>query len=333
MGSAPVTTRSTGFYQVLLFIVLQIWAIMIYDVAQYQMVTLYETPLEWIGWASLLFLTVVPATSLISWKLKDRVQLGTIRWDCRTREVGLSEFTRMVKDYNKRYRYMIAALDTRILPLLPVFYFGALFLPLLLMRTSLLVILMTPVIIALLLVMFGSFYAYLVFKLVPNSASHEFPTHRPRVFQSSIKFLSHMPGIYWSGVRVTIGESGGFYTLRDPCPVARIEGIEGVARIECVVDDSGRISSMASLLESEESDSPVIVGKVDAPLTAMNAARLIRKTLEVYIESRGGEDILDEVLQEVDRFLEGMSLLEARRISNDGLISSGDKGPQAEERT
>ncbi|RDE13998.1 MAG: hypothetical protein C4K48_06705 [Candidatus Thorarchaeota archaeon] len=333
MDSAPVTTRSTGFYQVLLFIVLQISAIMIYDVAQYQMVTLYETPLEWIGWASLFFLILIPATGLISWKLKGRVQLGTIRWEYRTREVGLSEFTQMVKDYNKSYRYMIAALDYRILPLLPVLYFGALFLPFLLMRTSLLVILMTPVIIALLLVMFGSFYAYLVFKLVSNSATHEFPTHKPRVLQSSVKFLSHVPGVYWSGVRVTIGESGGFYTLRDPCSVARIEGIEGAARIECVVDNTGNISSMASLLESEKPDSPLIVGKVDAPLTTMNAAQLIRKTLQVYIESRGGEDILDDVLQEVDAFLEGVTLPEAQGISNDGLISSGDKGPPAEERT
>ena len=333
MSSAPVTARSTGLYQVLLFIVLQIWAFMIYEVAQYQMVTLYETPLEWIGWASLLFLTLIPVTSAISWNLKDRVQLGTIHWDYRIREVGLNEFTQIVNDYNKSYRFMIATLDIRLLLLVPVCYVGGLFLPFLLMRTSLLVILMTPVVIALLLVMFGSFYAYLVFKLVPNSATHEFPTHRPRMFQSFVKFLSHMPGIYWSGVRVTIGESGGFYTLRDPCPVARIEGIEGVARIECVVDDTGRISGMASLLESEKSDSPSIVGKVDAPLTSKNVARLIRKTLEVYIETRGGKDILDEVLQDVDAFLERVTLLEAQEISNDGLISSSDKGPPAEERT
>ena len=333
MGSAPVTTRSTGFHKVLLVIVLQIWAIMIYDVAQYQMVTLYETPLEWIGWASLLFLTLILVTSAISWKLKNRVQSGAVRWDYQIREVGLSEFTQMVNDYNKSYRYMIASLDVRLLVLVPVCYVGCLFLPFLLMRTSLYVILMTPVIIALLLVMFGSFYAYLVFKRIPNSATHEFPTQRPRVFQSSVTFLSHLPGIYWSGVSVTIGESGGFYTLRDPCSVARIEGIEGAARIECVLDDSGRITSMASLLESEGSESSLIVGRVDAPLTAMNAAQLIRKTLEVYIKSRGGEDILDEVLQEVDAFLEGSALPGTHETSNDGLISPGDKGSPAEERT
>jgi len=239
----------------------------------------------------------------------------------------------MVNDYNKSYRYMIAALDTRILPLLPVFYFGALFLPFLLMRASLLVLLMTPVAIALLLVMFGSFYAFLIFKLAPNSATDEFPTHKPQVFKSSVGLLSHLPGIYWSGVRVAIGESGGFYTLRNPCAVARIEGIEGAARIECVVDEAGGISSMSSLLESEKPDSPLIVGKVDAPLTITNAAQLIRKTLEVYIESRGGEDILGEVLQEVDAFLQTMTLPEAPEISSDGLISSGDKGTAAEERT
>jgi hypothetical protein len=306
---------------------------MAFEVSQYQLVTLYEIPLEWIGWTSLLFLTLMPILSILIWKMKERVQYRKLDWDFRHREVTYTEFSKMVKEYNRNYRQIIAFLDLKILPLTLACYLGALFLPFALMRSVIILISVTPIIVAILLVLFGLLFSYLIFEFIPNSVTPEFPTYRPRIFQEPVRFLAHVPGIYWSGVRLTIGEAGGFYTLRNPYPVARIEGIEGVIRVDCILDDTGSISNVITLFDSEDSQDSTPIGKVESPVTTVNVVQLIRKTLETYIASRGGDDLLEDVLEEIDAYLCKHSCLNVQKKSNDGLISSNDKGPAKEERT
>jgi len=333
MVESPVISRSITFYQISIFVIIQIWAFMAFDVAQYQMVTLYETPLEWLGWASLLFLTLMPILSLLAWKMKEHVEFRSVVWNFRVREVNFDEFSQMIRGYNRSYRQIIATLDLRLPPLAAACFAGAVFLPFPLMRSTAIIIALTPIVIAVFLVVFGLLFSYLVFKFLPNSATPEFPTYRPNTLQESVSFLSHLPGIYWSGVRLTIGEAGGFYTIREPHPVARIEGIEGASRIDCTVDNRGSISSMKALFESESSQGPSSVGRIEAPITMADAVNLIRKTLEIYINSREDSDMLEDVLQEIDSFLGKHSHQEAQKKANDGLISSNDKGSTKEEST
>ncbi|MDH4213578.1 MAG: hypothetical protein OEV85_06625 [Candidatus Thorarchaeota archaeon] len=333
MVESPVISKSIIFYQIGIFVIIQVWAIMAFDIAQYQMVTLYETPFEWLGWASLLFLTLMPILSVLAWKMKENIEFKDIEWNYKLREVNFNEFSLMIKGYNQSYRQIIATLDVRLLPLSAACFMGALFLPFPLMRLNPLVIALTPIIIAVFLVVFGLLFSYLVFKFVPNSATHEFPTYEPHTFRTSISFLSHLPGIFWSGVRLTIGEAGGFYTIRKPHPVARIEGIEGAVRIDCTIDHRGSISDMTALVDSENSQESSIIGRIEAPITTLDAVHLIRKTLEMYIKSKEDEDLLEDVLEEIDAFLGKHDHLKARKKSSDGLISSGDKSPAKEERT
>lgn len=333
MVESPVISRSTTFYQIGIFIIIQVWALMAFDIAQYQMVTLYETPLEWLGWASFLFLTLMPILSVLAWKMKERVEFRSVGWNYKIREVSFDEFSQMIKEYNRSYRQIIATLDVRLPPLVGACFIGVLFLPFPLMRSIPVVIGLTPIIIAVLLVVFGILFSYFAFKLLPNSATDEFPTYRSYTLRESVRFLSHLPGIYWSGVRLTIGEAGGFYTIRRPNPVARIEGIEGASRIDCTIDNRGSISHMVALFDSDDSQETSIVGRIDTPVTIVDAARLIRKTLEVYINSREDDEMLEDVLQEIDSFLGKHVSLQAQKKANDGLISSGDKGSAKEEST
>jgi hypothetical protein len=332
MVEPPVVIKSTTFYQIVIFLILQTWALMTFEVSQYQMVTLYETPLEWIGWASILFLTLIPMLSITTWKMKDCIQFRKADWNYRLREVNFDEFSQMVKAYNHHYRQIISILDTRILPLAVACYLGSLFLPFALMRSTILLISLTPIIIAVFLVIFGLLFFYLVFKFIPNSATPEFPTYKPLAFRESVRFLAHIPGIYWSGVRLMIGEAGGFYTLRDPHPVARIEGIEGAVRVDCNVLETGSILSMATLFDSENPQESTQIGRIKAPITMLDAAYLIRNTLDTYIKLRGSGDLLEDVLEEVNEYLDKHSDSKGQKKSSDGLISSSDKGPTEEAR-
>jgi hypothetical protein len=309
------------------------WAIMAFDVSLYQMVTLYETPFEWFGWASLLFLTEMPILSLLGWKLKNCIEYHEVDWTSQTREVSIDEFTRMIKSYKAGYRHIIAIFDSRLSILAIACVLGALFLPFPLTRSTLLIISLTPAIIAGILMLFGILFAYFIFELSPNSASSEFSSYNPRIFNHAVFLLSHLPGIFWSGVRMVIEEASGFYRIKEPYPVARIEGIEGVARLDCTIDERGVIRDMKAIFESEPSKESKIIDEIRAPIADTDIVQLIKKIINVYTTERGGEELLEDILEEINVYLNRHGQAKKKKDSNDCLISSEDKGHLAEEST
>ncbi len=303
MTEVPIISKSSLPYQIAIFIIVHMWAFMCFEVAQYQMVTLYQSPLSWIGWSTLVLASMLPALGSSTWKLKNRVQLQNPNWKYKVREVNLQEFEEMIKNYNTSYRYLLSSVDYLLLVLLSICYVAVIALPFYLMRTNSLVIGATPIILAFFTIVFGLLFSYFIFKFIPNSATPEFPTHQPRRFRKAISFLAHSPGIFWSGVRLTIGEAGGFYTIRSPIPVARIEGIEGAARIEGEIDSSGNLTRIIPVFESDGIAPTEKIGDIIAPITPIKTVQLVRLMIREYIRHRGGEEILDDVLEDIDTFL------------------------------
>lgn len=303
MTEVPIISKSSLPYQIAIFIIIHMWAFMCFEVAQYQMVTLYQSPLSWIGWATLILTSMLPALGLSAWKLKDRVQLQNPNWKFKVREVNLQEFEEMTKNYNTSYRYLLSSIDYLLLILLSICYVTVIALPFYLMRTNSLVIGATPIILAFFTIVFGLLFSYFTFKLIPNSATPEFPTHQPRRFRKTISFLAHSPGIFWSGVRLTLGEAGGFYTIRSPIPVARIEGIEGAARIEGEIDSSGNLTRIIPVFESDGIVPSEKIVDIVEPITPTKTAQLVRLMIQEYIRHSGGEEILDDVLEDIGTFL------------------------------
>ncbi|MHA1615339.1 MAG: hypothetical protein ACTSYJ_10880 [Candidatus Thorarchaeota archaeon] len=303
MTEVPIISKSSLPYQIAIFIIVHVWAFMCFEVAQYQMVTLYQSPLSWIGWATLVLTSMLPALGLSAWKLKDCVQIQDHNWNYKVREVNIHEFEEMIKSYNTSYRYLLSSVDYLLLILLSICYVAVIALPFYLMSTNVLVIGATPIILAFFTIVFGLLFSYFIFKLIPNSATPEFPTHQPRRFRKAISFLAHSPGIFWSGVRLTIGESGGFYTIRSPIPVARIEGIEGAARIEGEIDSSSNLTRIIPVFESDGIDPSEKIGDIVEPITTIKTAQLVRLMIIEYIRHSGGEEILDDVLEDIDTFL------------------------------
>jgi len=91
--------------------------------------------------------------------------------------------------------------------------------------------------------------------------------------------------------------------MRKPVPIARIEGIEGAARIECEVDTSGNIARIIPFFESDEITPSKQLGAITDHITPVNTAKLVRLMIHEYLSHRGGEEVLDDVLEEIDSFL------------------------------
>jgi hypothetical protein len=303
MTEEPLISKSPFPYQIAIFIIINLWAYMGFEVAQYQLVILYEAPLSWIGWSTLVLLSLLPILGVSTWKLKDRVQLQNPEWDFKNREVGFKEFREMVTNYNSSYRYLLSSIDYLVLLTLCICYTLMIVLPFFLMRSTVLIIQMTPIIVALIVIVFGLLFSFFIFKYIPNSATPEFPSHHPRRLQKPVQFLTGIPGIFWAGIRLTIGESGGFYTMRNPISIARIEGIEGAARLECHLDQSGAISNIVPVFEQENFNPSKELVAVTEPVTPVKTTHLIRSMIQEYIKHSGGEEILEDVLEDIDTFL------------------------------
>lgn len=309
MAEAPIIAKSALPYQIALFILIHIWAFICFEVAQYQLVILFENPISWIAWATLVLSTMLPVLGSCSWKLKDQVHLQTPEWEFKIREVHLQEFREMTKNYNKSYRHLISSIDYLLIILVSICYVTIVTLPFYLMRTNFLIISFTPAILALITIVFGFLFSYFIFKFVPNSATPEFPTHQPRKLRKAISFLIGIPGIFWTGVKFVIGEAGGYYTMRDPVPIARIEGIEGAARIDCEIDSSGNLTRIIPIFESEDIVPSEKLDDLVERITPVNTAKLIRLMIQEYLSHRGGEEILEDVLEEIHTFLSKHELI------------------------
>ncbi|MCJ7817333.1 MAG: hypothetical protein MUP60_00650, partial [Candidatus Thorarchaeota archaeon] len=96
MTESSIISKSPLPYQIVIFIIVNLWAFMCFEVAQYQLVLIYQNPLAWIGWSNLVLVSMLPVLGVSVWKLKDRVQLQTPKWDFKIREVSLREFENMV---------------------------------------------------------------------------------------------------------------------------------------------------------------------------------------------------------------------------------------------
>ena len=303
MTEAPVTTKSALPFQIAIFILILVWAFFCYDVAQYQMVIIYENPLSWIGWANLVLSSMLPVLGLCAWKLKDQVLLQNPKWEFKIREVSLQEFKEMTKNYNKNYTHLISSIDYPLIILTSICYILIMLLPFYLMSTTVLIISITPAILSLITIIFGFMFSYFIFKLVPNSVTSEFPTHQPRKYRRTISFLVSIPGIFWVGIELKIGAAGGYYTIREPIPIARIEGIEGAARIECEIDSSGHIIRIKPSFESDTITPSIQLSDLSEHITPVNTAKLVRLMMQEYLRHHGGEEMLEDVLEDIDSFL------------------------------
>jgi len=273
------------------------------EVAQFQLLTLYETPYPWISWSVFVLVSIIPAITAVTWRMKTNIVFVEPEWDFREREVSLYEYGNIMKVYRSEYRNFLSTIDSGLILLAWILSIIAVALPFLLMRTTIFLIAATPAIFGLLISIFGLVSSSIMFKFIPNDATPLFPSMSEKILRPSIEIMESVPGISWTGVSVLLGEAFGYYTIREATPVCRIEGIESVAKIQCKLDESNHFSKLSSILTLDDSDAPKIIGETSGEITAKKIAELVLKTLLTYTEAKGADELLDEVLEDVTLFL------------------------------
>ncbi len=303
LSEGLVRTGSFLNYQILLFIVVFVWAFMGFEVAQFQLLSIYETPYNWVSWAVFVLVSIIPAITAITWRMKTNVEFSEPKWEFREREVTLHEYGNMMKHYRSEYRNFLSAIDYVLILLALILSVFAVALPFLLMTTTFLLIAATPATFGFLVLIFGLVSSSIIFKFIPNDTTPLFPLMPEKSLRPSIKLMESIPGISWTGVSVMLGEAFGYYTVRDATPVSRIEGIESVAKIQCIMDESNHVSKLVFTLASDNSKTPTVIGESSGEMTPKQITEMVQKTLLAYIEAKGEDEILDEVLEEVAHFL------------------------------
>jgi len=303
MTVEPFEQRSSNYLQVLIFLAVLTWGFMGFEVAQYRLVNLFTAPYVWIFWATLLFISLLPVLVALSWRLKTSVVFDEPEWDLKEREVTVTEYKSMVKDYHRAYQHSLSMVDYPLILLIIFVFLGALFFPFVTLQTSVPIIAATPVIFGFLFVPFGILFANVIFKFIPNSATPVLSFLQPKQIQPFIAIMSQSPGISWAGVQVTLGEAGGYYTIRNPIPIARVEDIEGVSKIECELNEAGELVKVSGYLQLEEKDESFLVEEVPDELTPLLIARIVQKIFHTYIKERGQQELFEDVLEEVESYL------------------------------
>ncbi|MHA2151830.1 MAG: hypothetical protein ACXAAQ_07595 [Candidatus Thorarchaeota archaeon] len=308
MAEAPLVRSSTIYLQGLIFIILIAWSFMGFEIAQYRLLTLYESPFEWIFWATLLFISMLPVLSAITWRMKTNISYNEPTWDLREREITMTEYRDMMKQYRGAYQHVLSTIDYPMILVAAVLFVGAILFPFVTMSTSIYLIAATPIIFGLFVLPFGIVFANVVFKFIPNKATQVFSISYPKSLSRIVRLMRQAPGISWTGVHVTLGEASGYFTVSDPTPVARIEDIESVAKLECLLGESSGLINVRSLLQLDSEEPTLIADESLNQLTPTVIAQMVKKTLLAYIEAKGESELLEEVLEEVEIYLKRLDL-------------------------
>ena len=278
---------------------------MTYETAQYQLLLVFESPWTWVLWVLVLAGLLMPVAGMIVWKAKQEVRTPDLSWTFRESDVTLLEFRDMIRQYATDYQYLMARADYRLMALASVVGLTLVGAPIILMRTTVYVISITPVIAGFLMMILGGLITMILFRLIPGPLSDEFPFHSCRRMRKGLSQIIDLPGTSWAGIRVLLGESHGLFTIRAPRPEVRVEDIESVARIECETDRAGIIVSANAILEKVNGEEERI-SSITSDVTRLELTRLVKQLLEAYVRERGDEGLLDEILQEVEQAIESL---------------------------
>jgi hypothetical protein len=329
----PVQFGSLARYQFILFVVILFWAFLGFAFAQTSLVVVVSNPYSWLVSSVGVVVSLFPPILLISWRAKQEVKLNNPKWETKTQEVDLPEFKQMMGELSKQYTYLIARCDLILLLITIMIVAFAVGAPFLLLTAGLLILTSYPFLFGVMILVYGIVLASFLQRALPNSATSQFPFHSPRRFKKAIRMMDRIPGVAWTGVSVEIGESMGYYTLRNPVAVARVEGIEGAARIEAVTDRFGRFVEAVSTISLEPTQDSVVirVNPLTGNVTPCDLTNLVRRTLEAYVAAKGSNEILEEILEELGVAIHAEPIHDGEDSSVGGLSDTAEEEPGPED--
>ena len=300
MSESPLTYKSLTIFYVILVVVIFLWVVFAIGSTQHVLLTLYFGPLDWIITTTGLLVSMMFPILFITWVMKHQVSFTDPEWVHRNREIDYTEFESIMHEYAREYSHIIAHIDYKLVFLTITFFVAAVSSGALVMILPLTLILFIPHVFGILQVLLGVTFSVLAYRAVPTDVSQQFPFDTTRKFRNAVRVLWNTPGISWVGVRIDIGEAGGYYTIRDPTVVARIDGIESAARIEAKLDRLGHFIKAISVINFEPAEGRWTV-ETDTPgsVTLESLQGLVKRTLQAYVAAKGANPLLEEILDEL----------------------------------
>jgi len=285
---------------ILLFALLVAWTFLGVEVAQYSVVTAITTPSVWISSSLMVLLSLTPFVIVLAVWIKRRVTFNAPDWDFQVREIVYGEYDSMMKDYVKGYSHIVARIDPIMLLMVASSFILSSALPLLILSLSILLAVYVPYLFGALVLVYGLTLAVFLHRVARNEASDDFPLHSKSPIRAAIQTLSVVPGVSWAGVRLSIGEAGGYYTIRSPTPVARLEAIEGSVQIEMKIDDLGRPSiGAATVAGGDQSEDKTKEIPLDPTTVIDQLASLVKWSVTTYVDEHGSNEVLEELIEEL----------------------------------
>ncbi len=304
MTDEPLNLGRPLIYQALVLVVVLLWGFHAGDRAQYLLLVYQQNPHDWYGFSLILVVTLALASALLSWFFRSRIAIGSTDWDYRERELSFSDFCKLVEQYRQAYSSVLVDLDTNLLFTFIFFGAASVLAPPALAGVSVLGLVYSPYVYAAFLIGFGVSFALFVFRASPSPASSEFQTASIKDIEPYVKILANACGISWVGVRLTIGEWQGLYTIRNVGAIGRVESIESAGRI--IIEP--KLGSPTTALTREVELGSDLHSKVlhhDAKSSELkqHVERFVLDALEFYAATREVDSLIYEVMQDVKRCL------------------------------
>ena len=106
-------------------------------------------------------------------------------------------------------------------------------------------------------------------------------------------------GISWSGIRMTIGRSDGYFLIRETKAIGRIEGIESVGSIECDKNEMNHYSAVSIMQLGPDSTITLSLDTDYPTIEDLDLDDLVKRTLIRYIDLKGVNELLEDIIQDL----------------------------------
>ncbi len=298
MSDEPLIFKPTWPYVIALVSTLLIWIAFVIEITRVLLVTAYQRPDMWIAISSVFLATPIIPLWIITRSLKRSIWYNDVEWDFKERDVSFSEYEVMMQEYSEGYSMVLQKIPVFTVILSVVSALVAVFHLYIIIAIDILLLAFIPYSFGFLLLLYGIFLTLSFYSVTPTDAGIHFPYTPPSVLKDAIRLFEQVLGISWIGIKITLGEAGGYFTIRSPRIVARIEEIESAIEIIGDVDGQGRLKRISSRSNSvQSSDSEEVISKdYTMPDDILD---IVRESVISYIRTSGSIELLEELIDEL----------------------------------
>ncbi|MHA1576090.1 MAG: hypothetical protein ACTSU3_01895 [Candidatus Thorarchaeota archaeon] len=299
MSDTQISFKSTWPFIILIVSILLVWAAIGVEITSYSVLIMFSNPLTWLSITGvLLAMPVIPLSLTVS-HLKKRIVFFNKEWTFEDREISFSEFEPMMREYSKKYAMVLVHVPVVEIILALSFTVIAIGHPYLIHFFNPISLVFVPYTFGASTIIFGLAVALSVYALTPNDATEHFQFVKPKIFNNAIITFENTLGLSWVGIKVTIGEADGYFTIRFPRIVARIEEIESAIEIVGNVNESGNITNVSAkfLTEPLQSEDEDLSRVYTRPTDILD---IVKESLKRYILSTGDNELLEDLAEELE---------------------------------